>query len=201
MPKSLTAFVLAGGRSTRMGTDKAFLTVGGETLMSRALKTLDAVASDVRIVGSAEKFGGDRQVVEDIFPGCGPLGGIHAALASSPSDLNLMLAVDLPFIHTEFLHFLIGRAEDSGATVTVSRSDGRFHPLCAVYGKSFGEVAGQALRAGKNKIDALFADVRTMVLEQAELEARGFSPEVFRNLNTPSDWEQARKLFPEAPSN
>ena len=201
MPKSLTAFVLAGGRSTRMGTDKASLAVGGETLLVRALKTLGAVASDVRIVGSARKLSGRRPVVEDIFPGCGPLGGIHAALSASASELNLMLAVDLPFVHAEFLNFLIGRANASGATVTVPRSGGRFQPLCAVYGKSFAEVAGQALRAGQNKIDPLFSSVSTAVVEQAELEAQGFSAEIFRNLNTPSDWEQARTLFPEAAGN
>jgi molybdenum cofactor guanylyltransferase len=201
LPKSLTAFVLAGGRSTRMGTDKALLTLGGETLLARALKTLGAVASDVRILGSAERFGGYGPVVEDIFPGCGPLGGIHAALSASPSELNLMLAVDLPFVHARFLNFLIGRAKACGATVTVARSGGRFQPLCAVYGKSFAEVAGQALREGKNKIDPLFSSVSTAVIEQAELEAQGFSPEVFRNLNTPSDWEQARTLFSEASGN
>jgi molybdopterin-guanine dinucleotide biosynthesis protein A len=201
LPNSLTAFVMAGGRSTRMGTDKALLAVGGETLLLRALATLDAVTSDVRIVGSAKKFGGKRLVVEDIFPGCGPLGGIHAALSASPSELNLMLAVDLPFVHVEFLNFLIDRAKASGAMVTVPRSGGRFQPLCAVYGRSFAKLAGEALRGGQNKIDPLFAGVSTVVIEQAELEAQGFSPEVFRNLNTPSDWEQACKLFPEASSN
>jgi molybdopterin-guanine dinucleotide biosynthesis protein A len=197
LPNSLTGFVLAGGRSTRMGTDKALLTLGGETLLARALKTLGPVASDVRILGSAEKFGGGRwPVVEDIFPGCGPLGGIHAALSASASELNLMLAVDLPFVPVPLLNFLIGRAKASGAMVTVPRSGGRFQPLCAVYGKSFTGVAEQALRAGQNKIDPLFSAVRTLIIEQAELEAQGFSPEVFRNLNTPFDWEQACTLFP-----
>ena len=190
---SLTAFVLAGGRSTRMGTDKAFLEIGGETLLARAIRTLEAVASDVRIVGSADKFGGDRPVVEDIYRGCGPLGGIHAALSTSPTEMNLMLAVDLPFIDAQFLNFMIGRARACDAIVTVPRSGGRFQPLCAVYRKSFAVVAEEALRVGQNKIDSLFPSITTLVVEQSELEAEGFSPEIFRNLNTSADWEQARR--------
>jgi molybdenum cofactor guanylyltransferase len=195
LPNSLTAFVLAGGRSTRMGTDKAFLKLGSDTLLARALRILGAVASDVRIVGSAGKFRGERPVVEDIYVGCGPLGGIHAALASTSTEMNLFLAVDLPFVDERFLNFLVRRAAASGATVTVPRSGGRFQPLCAVYRKPFAAVAEQALGAGQNKIYLLFPGVQTSIVEQAELEAESFSPEIFRNVNTPADWEQAQTRY------
>ena len=87
----LTAFILAGGKSTRMGTDKAFVDYDGRTLLLRALDLARSVATDVRIVGSKEKFAAFGPVVEDIFRDCGPLGGIHAALRASPTELNLML--------------------------------------------------------------------------------------------------------------
>ena len=79
----VTAFVLAGGKSTRMGTDKAFVTLDGRTLVARALDVARSVTSDVRIVGEPRRFAAFAPVVEDEFPGCGPLGGIHAALRSS----------------------------------------------------------------------------------------------------------------------
>ena len=117
----VAAFILAGGKSTRMGTDKAFVMLDGRTLLARALEVARAVTSDVRIVGDAGKFAAFAPVVEDIFRGCGPLGGIHAALRASAAELNLMLAVDVPFVSAGLLEFLIARARGSAAIVTVPR--------------------------------------------------------------------------------
>jgi molybdopterin-guanine dinucleotide biosynthesis protein A len=188
----ITGFVLAGGESTRMGSDKAFLQVGGETLLARAMRLAGAVSVEVRIVGSASTFGSYGTVVEDIFPRRGPLGGIHAALNGSATDLNLILAVDLPFVEVRFLENLVSRAQTCDATVTVPRAGGGWQPLCAVYRKAFAEVAEAALRQGKNKIDALFASVKTEIIEEDELTRVGFSPAMFRNLNTPEDWKHAQ---------
>src|ERR1700704_3068714 len=96
---NVTAFVLAGGKSSRMGQDKAFLQLGGRTLLDRALDLAKNAVDGVFIVGSAEKFASLGPVVEDIYPGHGPLGGIHAALTRTSTDLNLIIAVDLPFLH------------------------------------------------------------------------------------------------------
>ena len=120
-------FVLAGGKSSRMGEDKAFLDFRGQTLLDRALNVLGDVCDRVAIVGDLAKFvnyGASKgesvkresvnresvkceSVVSDIFPGCGPLAGIHAALAHSSAELNLMLAVDMPFVTPELLEFLL----------------------------------------------------------------------------------------------
>jgi molybdopterin-guanine dinucleotide biosynthesis protein A len=189
----VTAFVLAGGKSSRMGSDKAFLRLGDETLLSLALKAAGAVAGDVRIVGDAQKFTAFGRVVEDVYRGQGPLGGIHAALSSSVTELNLVLAVDLPFLETEFLKYLLSRAQESKAT-TVPHAGGGLQPLCAIYRRRFAEVAERSLREGKNKIDLLFATVATRVIEEEELVRAGFSAEMFRNLNTPQEWEKAKSL-------
>src|ERR1039458_8060619 len=93
----VTAFVLAGGKSSRMGSDKAFLQLGDETLLSHALKVAGTVAGEVRIVGDAKKFAAFGQVVEDVYRERGPLGGIHGALSNSATELNLMLGVYLLF--------------------------------------------------------------------------------------------------------
>ena len=78
----VTAFVLAGGKSTRMRADKAFVSLDGRTLLARALDIARCVTQDVRIVGDPHKFATFGPTVEDVFPNCGPLGGIHAALRS-----------------------------------------------------------------------------------------------------------------------
>jgi molybdenum cofactor guanylyltransferase len=189
---SVTAFILAGGKSTRMGVDKAFLKLEDEPLVSHALKLAASVASEVRIVGSGEKFAALAPVVEDVYRDRGPLGGIHAALLSTATDLNLMLAVDLPFVRPAFLQYLILQAAESCAIVTVPRANGGFQPLCAMYRREFGTAAETALQSGKNKIDWLFAKVPTRIIEEDELRGAAFPPGMFRNLNTPEEWEQAR---------
>jgi molybdopterin-guanine dinucleotide biosynthesis protein A len=188
----VAAFVLAGGKSTRMGEDKAFLKLEGKTLLARALELAHSVARDVWIAGDAAKFRTFGRVVEDFFPNRGPLAGIHSALRSTTSELNLMLAVDLPFVETKFLEYLIFQSRQSRAAVTVPRAVGGLQPLCAVYRREFGELAEQSLLAGRNKIDALFAATETRVVEEAELRREGFSSEMFRNLNTPQELEAAK---------
>jgi molybdenum cofactor guanylyltransferase len=190
---NLTAFVLAGGKSTRMGRDKAFLPWADGTLLSHALKLATAVTPTVRIVGSPEKFASFGTTIEDIYPDRGPLGGIHAALSSTTTDLNLMLAVDLPLIDSGFLEFMIRLAESIDATVTVPRADGVSQPLCAVYRREFAQVAEQSLQAGRNKIDALFAKVNTRIIEPEEFTRAGFSAAMFRNLNTPEEWKEEQR--------
>jgi len=181
----VTAFILAGGKSTRMGTDKAFVTLNGRTLLARMLDLARSVAADVRIVGDPAKFSQVAPVVEDIFPGCGPLGGIHAALRSSQTELNLIVAVDVPFLSTKFLEFLIAKSRTSRATVTIARTKDGWQPLCAVYRREFGDLAENALQTGRYRIDGLFDPVSTEVIEEDELCQHEFSLGLFRNLNTP----------------
>ena len=177
-----------------MGADKAFLKVSGRTLLERALETAQRVARDFFIVGEAAKFREFGQVVEDQFRGCGPLAGIHAALRASQKELNVILAVDLPFLTPELLRFLFAKARESKAMVTPVRAGGGWQPLCAVYRREFAEVAEKALREGRYKIDALFDPEWTMEISEDELKAAGFAAEMFRNLNTKEDLEEARRL-------
>lgn len=188
----VAAFILAGGKSTRMGTDKAFVMLDGRTLLERALEVARAVTSDVRIVGDAAKFAAFGPVVEDVFRGCGPLGGIHAALRASLAELNLMLAVDVPFVSPALLKYLIERARgERDAAATVARAGGGWQPLCAVYRREFADLAERALGAGRYKIDALFDATHVQVISEEELKAVSFSPTMFRNLNTPADLAEA----------
>jgi molybdopterin-guanine dinucleotide biosynthesis protein A len=190
----VAGFILAGGKSTRMGMDKAFVGFDGCTLLARALDLVHSVTSNVYIVGAQEKFSGFAPVVEDIFHDRGPLGGIHAALRSSVTELNLMLAVDMPFVTSPFLQYLISEARAAGgASVVVPRSDDRRQPLCAVYRRSFANAAEMGLLAGRNKIDLLFEEAETRVIGKAELDRMGFSSSIFRNLNTLEELEEEQR--------
>ncbi|HXP47672.1 MAG TPA: molybdenum cofactor guanylyltransferase [Terriglobales bacterium] len=186
-----SAFVLAGGRSSRMGSDKAFLQFEGRTLLARALDLLRSLTPEVRIVGPAAKFAPHGQVIEDVYPGRGPLAGIHAALSASTAELNLILAVDLPFVSESLLRFIVEQARAADAVVTVPRIAGGYQPLCAVYRCVFAPLAQAALEAGRNKIDALFAATTTRILEEPELSRFAFSAAMFDNLNTPEDLRRA----------
>ncbi len=187
-----SAFILAGGRSTRMGADKAFLDWHGRPLIKHAFALARAVAQDVRLIGSRAKFAAYGEVIEDVFPSRGPLAGIHAALAASTSDLNLMLAVDMPFMEPRFLDYLVAQADGSSAVVTVPKVGEHWQPLCAIYRHEFLAPAEAALRAGRNRIDALFPGLPLRILDNNELERLAFAPAMFDNLNTRKEFEQAR---------
>lgn len=195
----ITAFILAGGKSARMGSDKAFLELAGRTLLARSLDLARTITPDVRIVGAPEKFSAFGVTVPDIYPGRGPLGGIHAALSNSATDWNLILAVDLPFLDGRFLPYLLTEAQSAQAMVTLPSAAGHLHPLCAVYRKPFGVEAERALAAGRNKVDALFSEAPVRIITEDELTAAGFNASIFRNLNTPEEWEQAKRQFAERP--
>src|SRR4051812_39094273 len=170
----VTAFILAGGQSSRMGEEKAFLDFHGHLLIDHMIVIAKEVAEQMRIVGPKQKFSAFGQIATDIYPNRGPLGGIHAALKISRTEFNLMLAVDMPFIDPKFLKYLVKQAQHTEALVTVPRVEARFQPLCACYRKEFESVADQALAEGKNKIDALFAPERTRIVEDAEFAKLGF---------------------------
>jgi molybdopterin-guanine dinucleotide biosynthesis protein A len=108
--KSMAAFILAGGRSSRMGADKAFLELAGKPLIVRAVELARETVPEVKIVGDPQKFGAFGPVIDDVYRNRGPLGGIHAALTSSEAEWNLILAVDLPFVAVQFLKYLLTRA-------------------------------------------------------------------------------------------
>jgi molybdenum cofactor guanylyltransferase len=145
----IEAFVLAGGRSRRMGRDKALLEWDGSTLIERALGSLRGVSSTVRIVGDREDLSSFAPVVADTFPGSGPLGGIHAALAASNHDWNLFLPVDQPLLPAGFLRWMLTRVALTEAVATVPIVAGLPQPLCAVYHRAIEPALREVLTAGR----------------------------------------------------
>jgi len=187
--ENLTAFVLVGGRSSRMGADKALLPFRDQTLLARTLATAGTVAGNVVIVGPRELYGAFGVVVEDLYPGCGPLAGIHAALCATETELNLVLSVDMPLMSSEFLGWLVNQARNTGELIVVPYALGGQQPLCAIYRRAVKAWAEQALKDGEYKIGRLFSRAPTRCISEAEMSAAGFSPEIFRNVNTPAEYE------------
>jgi molybdenum cofactor guanylyltransferase len=184
----ITAFVLAGGRSSRMGRDKALLSLDGRNLLQRALQTAASVADGAYIVGSRQLYAKFGETVEDVYSGCGPLGGIHAALASTETDLNLIISVDIPRMTTEFLRWLIAHAKSRTELIVVPEAAGGLQPLCAIYRKAVAATGEQALQQGDYKVGHLFSRVPTCIVAESTITAAGFSPELFLNINTPEEY-------------
>jgi molybdopterin-guanine dinucleotide biosynthesis protein A len=192
--RDVAAFILAGGKSTRMGADKAFVILDGRTLLACMLELAHSITDEVRIVGDPAKYSHFAPVIQDIYRDCGPLGGIHAAVKASQAELNLVLAVDVPFVSLAFLLYLIHRARSARqAIVTVVRTEEGWQPLCAIYRKQFAEIAEKALRDGRYKIGPLFDEAQPLVITNDDLQSAGFSPWIFRNLNTPRDLTEAQQ--------
>lgn len=186
-----SGFILAGGRSSRMGTDKSLLRFGDSTLIESAVDRLRTVTTDVAIVSPRTDLVRYAPVIHDIYPDRGPLGGIHAALASSSHDFNLMLAVDMPFVDPELLRRLLVVANESQTPVTAPQTRDGWQPLCAVYRREFAPVAERSLRGDDYKIDRLFKEVSTRIVSEAELHTWGYTPQVFMNLNSRDDVRNA----------
>ena len=185
MTHSLAAFLLAGGKSSRMGRDKALLAINGETLLERGLRTLRALTPHVAISGGNAALAAHAPLVLDLWPGQGPLGGIVSALQQSQAQWNVFLAVDMPFVPEEAFHAMIAAAV-TPCRVVVAESDGRLHPLCGVYSRSALPILARELEAGNLRVrDAIEA---TDVLLRISFSRR----EWFANLNTPLDFERAR---------
>jgi molybdopterin-guanine dinucleotide biosynthesis protein A len=173
-----------------MGADKALLSFDGQTLLERALHTAAAVAERAVIVGPGERYAAFGEVIEDVYVGCGPLAGIHAALGASNTDANLMLSVDMPLMTPSFLAWLLHRAQAAKELIVVPDALGGLQPLCAVYRREVCAIVEQALRKGDYKIGKLFPLVPTRYVSEQEITAGGFSTTIFRNVNTRDEFEE-----------
>jgi molybdopterin-guanine dinucleotide biosynthesis protein A len=153
---SVEGFVLAGGRSSRMGQEKALLQLGGRSLVEIALDKLRSIGvAAPRIAGARTDLSSHAPVVPDLHPGCGPLSGIEAALSASSQALNLFLPVDMPLLPARFLSWMLLRAEITGALVTIPRINGQPQPLCAVYHRDLLAPITASLLTGDYKVMAV----------------------------------------------
>jgi molybdopterin-guanine dinucleotide biosynthesis protein A len=190
--EALSAIVLSGGDSRRMGTDKALVLFEGRPLIAPVLETLRALSDDVVIAsGRTDAYDGlGARVVPDLRSGCGPLGGIGGGLAAVRHELALVVACDMPFLSPDFLGLLAAKAK--GRDGAVPMKGGQYEPLHAVYRRSCLPAIERRLAAGEFQAFSFFPDVRIRTV--AEPEWRRVDPEgrSLVNLNSAEELERYR---------
>lgn len=191
---SPVGFAAAGGRSRRMGGDKALLAWGETDLLGHALARLSTVTREVRILSGSEPRYSERgpAIVVDPGPELGPLGGLLAALESASGGGALLLGVDLPLIPAALLARLVELSGSQDAVVPVSPRGPE--PLCAFYGAACLEPVRRRVGRTELKMTAFWTDVKVREVGPAELAAFGDPGEVFLNVNAPGDYERALAL-------
>jgi molybdopterin-guanine dinucleotide biosynthesis protein A len=186
----ITAFILAGGRSQRMGTDKAFLSYRNEPLIQGAIRTCQSVTTDVRIVGEPARYACfGLPVIPDSGESLGPLSGIHTALQHSPSRFSSVIACDMPLMPPAFFRLMLRKLPGPDAVI-MRFNDGSVEPLCGIYSLTCSLVTEQNLASGKLKITDLLSQVKVEYITEEELHAQGMSRKIFTNVNTPDDLKQ-----------
>jgi molybdopterin-guanine dinucleotide biosynthesis protein A len=210
-PFGIGGYVLAGGKSSRMGRDKALLELAGVPLVARAVKKLRQVCSEVHVLSDNPALAEFAPLVRDLHPGCGPIGGMEAALAHSAFDWNLFLPVDMPFLPAEWMAEWVAdcclgpdcqRPDCPGALASSVRVhmvtvDGRPQPGFCLLHSAVLPFLSEAIQRGEFKLlTALQAAGRGLAGGQglaANEATKGAPPRWFANLNTPEDVAEAEK--------
>jgi molybdopterin-guanine dinucleotide biosynthesis protein A len=192
---ALAAAILAGGRARRLGgVNKGMLPLGRIAIVDRQLLALRDVASHVFVVGSESEAWKTRglQVVPDAVPGMGALGGIYTAIVRSPCDRTLVVACDMPFVSAAFLHRL---AAEEGADAVMPRSHRGCEPLCAIYSRAC--APGIRARIDRGELQASTPPSGVRVAEIGPEIIATYDPDgwIFMNVNTPHDYERARRFL------
>jgi molybdopterin-guanine dinucleotide biosynthesis protein A len=196
----VAGFILVGGASSRMGSDKAQLLFNGRTSLELIAAELSAAVSSVTLVGARQEY---RRLalknVPDLHERWGALGGIHSALAVTEKKWAAVVACDLPFVTRDLFARLMSLIDETNDAVIPMQPDGRPQPLCALYRREscLPEVS-KLIAEGEHTPRALLANVRTRWVEFDELRDLPGADNFFFNVNTPADFELARKTFKES---
>ena len=183
----ISGVILAGGKSSRMGVHKGGLMLEGVTFTENIARELNKLAGDVVVscVETTADVPSWCRRVHDIYKDCGPLGGLHGAFAGTDCDVMLVSACDTPFVKAELYQYLLDKLENHDGVIAVS--EGRTHPLIAVYRRSMADVFEAQLEEENyrimralDKADVLFCDLPQDMAAMA------------RNINTPEEYEKTK---------
>jgi molybdopterin-guanine dinucleotide biosynthesis protein A len=190
----ISAVILAGGRSKRLGVNKAFVQIGGQALIERVISRLRELSDDLIIVANEPGLfqGLGARVTGDVFPGKASLGGIYSGLLVARHDYALVVGCDMPFLSRGLLRYMILVAP--GYDAIVPFYDNYLEPLHTIYHKTSLEVMREMLEADRLRISELFGrqHIRQVTVE----EIASFDPQrlSFFNINTPQDLQRAQEL-------
>lgn len=184
--EEISGFILAGGRSSRMGTDKAMLLFDGEPLLARSINLIRPFCSDLAISGQNPEYRRfNLPVVPDAFKGIGPIAGIHSCLTHSVTDWNLIVGVDLPFLNSDLITFLLASRDDFDCVIPQSPSG--IEPLAGLYHKRILTEIEKQVQRGDFKLMNLFEQLNVTFPDCSGLLRK--YPRLFTNLNRPEDYK------------
>jgi len=195
---SRTAIILAGGKSSRMGTNKALLKIAGQTVIERTANELKKITDQLLIVTNTFEDYEFLQLpmVEDEWKGKGPLAGIHAGLNASNSEHNLIVACDMPFISATLGEYLLNDLNDYQAVIP--RLYGQLHPLFGAYRKEVYKEVANALENDRLRIRQFLDEIQVKIVTEEGLKHDNLilkDTDVF-NMNDPKEYEKALNLTP-----
>ena len=188
MPSGCSLVILAGGRSRRMGRDKAGLPVGDRTLIEHLAHRLRPVVDETIVAGGSAslELAGVRRI-EDRQPGMGPLAGMHAGFLAARHSLVWVVACDLPDVEPALGALMRNVAQDCEAVVPLL--DDEPEGVCALYRRALAPRIETMLGIGQRSVRSLLARCTVRYLTAPELRAVDPGLRSFRNINTPADYE------------
>jgi len=197
---NITAFILAGGNSLRMGTNKALLKINGELLINRLLSTLHKVFENVFVsisdIDSSDYTG--KNIVRDIVTNKGPLGGIHSCLKFTNNEKNFFISCDMPFIGEEIAQFLCNYKTE--AEILLPKEGQKIHQMCGIYSKSIISEVEELLFSSdikKNNLKgSIFELMEKVNVEYVDVrKLKFYHKDLFFNMNTPEDFQYVEDKF------
>ncbi len=193
----VTSVILAGGRNKRFGENKALMTIGGQSMIERVIERLTPLTKRFLVVTAPDlpdfPVTGRAEIIADLYPGLGPLGGIYTGLQASESPLNIVVACDMPFLNTELLDYMLGLSPEVDVVVP-KLENGMVEPLHAIYSRSCLTKMKELLENNQLGVAPFLDNVRVRYVLPGE--SRKLDPELrsFFNINYQSDLDRAIAL-------
>jgi molybdopterin-guanine dinucleotide biosynthesis protein A len=185
----MNGYVLAGGKSSRMGRDKGMLRLGDQPLVLLAVETLKPMVEKVTLLGPPERYGQlGVPVVADLWPDQGPLAALCTGLIHSDSDWNLFLACDLPRVSAKFIELLGKRVRATPSDAVVPRTRDGWQPLCGAYHRRCRAAFERAIHQRHLSVVKLLDEIHPEAITAEDLAQAGIDEDQFVNVNTPEEW-------------
>ncbi|MCG6536922.1 MAG: molybdenum cofactor guanylyltransferase [Syntrophales bacterium LBB04] len=185
--EDVTGVILAGGKNSRMGTDKAFIEINGSPMVNRTVKTLRAIFDEIIIVTNSPLLYLDQNVklVTDIFPDKGALGGLYTGLFYSSHPLAFVCACDMPFLNSIFIKYMIDHS--AGYNIIVPDNGDGLQPLHALYRRTCMHSMRALLDQGKLKVSDLYKGQKMLTIKKETIQSFYDADKMFLNVNTYED--------------
>lgn len=182
--EKITGIILAGGKSSRMGTDKGLLPLYGESFMQHIIKALQPCVSSIIIITNNDEYKSlNLPVYHDLVKNIGPVGGIYSGLKKTVTEKNIIVSCDIPFVSTAMFKFLIKNAKTGDCCIPSHR--GNLEPLCAVYKKSLLTHFEESIAKKIYKMHEVLAFIQPHIVNiENELF---YNSRLLANINTPAD--------------